>query len=361
MTDWDRLRTPVAARARAVRPGPDPRRAQAGARSARAGAAQLERGPVRPARLRARGRRRRAAERRVLPGARVRRLPRRRGRVARRDAVARDPGTRRAGADRLDRGRLRRSRHAGRRAGADLRAVRQVCSAVRRRDRRRAGTELSIDLEAIAAAAHATRARLVWVCDPNNPTGDADRARRAGLRSSTGCRATASWSPTRRTSTSPHPTARASASGRRARRAPGDRRCARSRRSSAWQGCDWATRWPTRASRTCSTSCRSRSTSTASRSPPVAPRSRTRSSCRRAAPRSPRRARRSPTSSRARGSEALPSQANFLLVELGVDDRPVCAALLRHGLLIRGGHEFGLPGLRARHDRPGARDAAGRP
>jgi histidinol-phosphate aminotransferase len=40
-----------------------------------------------------------------------------------------------------------------------------------------------------------------------------------------------------------------------------------------------------------------------------------------------------------------PSQANFVLVELGVDDRPVCEALLRRGLLIRGGHEFGLAGF----------------
>jgi histidinol-phosphate aminotransferase len=30
---------------------------------------------------------------------------------------------------------------------------------------------LRFDLERIAAAAHGTRARLVWICDPNNPTG----------------------------------------------------------------------------------------------------------------------------------------------------------------------------------------------
>ncbi|HEU0192616.1 MAG TPA: aminotransferase class I/II-fold pyridoxal phosphate-dependent enzyme [Gaiellales bacterium] len=38
------------------------------------------------------------------------------------------------------------------------------------------------------------------------------------------------------------------------------------------------------------------------------------------------------------------SHTNFLLAELGVDDRAVCEELLRRGLLVRGGHEFGLPG-----------------
>ena len=45
------------------------------------------------------------------------------------------------------------------------------------------------------------------------------------------------------------------------------------------------------------------------------------------------------------GIATHPSQANFVLVELGVDDRPVCDALLAEGVLIRGGHEFGLPGF----------------
>lgn len=33
------------------------------------------------------------------------------------------------------------------------------------------GPSLALDLEAIAACAASTRAKLVWVCDPNNPTG----------------------------------------------------------------------------------------------------------------------------------------------------------------------------------------------
>ena len=46
-----------------------------------------------------------------------------------------------------------------------------------------------------------------------------------------------------------------------------------------------------------------------------------------------------------RGLSTHPSQANFLLVHLGMDDGPVCERLLREGVLIRGGTEFGLPGF----------------
>jgi histidinol-phosphate aminotransferase len=45
------------------------------------------------------------------------------------------------------------------------------------------------------------------------------------------------------------------------------------------------------------------------------------------------------------GIRVLPSQANFSLVELGRDDAPVCLALLRRGVLIRPGTGFGLPGF----------------
>jgi len=44
------------------------------------------------------------------------------------------------------------------------------------------------------------------------------------------------------------------------------------------------------------------------------------------------------------GIPSHPSQTNFLLADLGVDDRAVCEGLLQRGLLVRGGHEFGLPG-----------------
>ena len=46
----------------------------------------------------------------------------------------------------------------------------------------------------------------------------------------------------------------------------------------------------------------------------------------------------------ARGLTTHESHANFVMVELGVDDEPVCEALLGQGMLIRPGTEFGLPG-----------------
>ena len=44
------------------------------------------------------------------------------------------------------------------------------------------------------------------------------------------------------------------------------------------------------------------------------------------------------------GLESTPSQANFLLVRLGMDDVEAAGSLARRGLLIRPGSEFGLPG-----------------
>jgi histidinol-phosphate aminotransferase len=44
------------------------------------------------------------------------------------------------------------------------------------------------------------------------------------------------------------------------------------------------------------------------------------------------------------GIEVLPSQSNFVLVRLGVDERPVCDELMRRGFLVRPGSTLGLPG-----------------
>ena len=46
----------------------------------------------------------------------------------------------------------------------------------------------------------------------------------------------------------------------------------------------------------------------------------------------------------ATGIRALPSDANFVLLELGADDARVADALARGGILVRAGTEFGLPG-----------------
>lgn len=43
------------------------------------------------------------------------------------------------------------------------------------------------------------------------------------------------------------------------------------------------------------------------------------------------------------GCTVVPSQANFVLVNLGVDSRQLYPRLLRHGVVIRPGYEFGLP------------------
>lgn len=44
------------------------------------------------------------------------------------------------------------------------------------------------------------------------------------------------------------------------------------------------------------------------------------------------------------GMRPYPSQANFLLVDTGVDDGLLVEALARRGILIRAGSEFGMPG-----------------
>jgi histidinol-phosphate aminotransferase len=47
---------------------------------------------------------------------------------------------------------------------------------------------------------------------------------------------------------------------------------------------------------------------------------------------------------RAQGLDPVPSEANFLLVNTGADDIAVAQALLRAGLLVRPGQDFGMPG-----------------
>ena len=44
------------------------------------------------------------------------------------------------------------------------------------------------------------------------------------------------------------------------------------------------------------------------------------------------------------GLETIPSEANFLLVRVDMDDLALAEELVRRGLLIRPGHDFGMPG-----------------
>lgn len=44
------------------------------------------------------------------------------------------------------------------------------------------------------------------------------------------------------------------------------------------------------------------------------------------------------------GVKAIPSQANFVLIDLGQDDGPIYQALLRRGVIVRGCTPLGLPG-----------------
>ena len=56
----------------------------------------------------------------------------------------------------------------------------QICAAGGATITRVPAAGLRFDLGAIAAAARAHSARMVWLCDPNNPTGLLDRPRRVG-------------------------------------------------------------------------------------------------------------------------------------------------------------------------------------
>jgi histidinol-phosphate aminotransferase len=44
------------------------------------------------------------------------------------------------------------------------------------------------------------------------------------------------------------------------------------------------------------------------------------------------------------GIATHPSASNFVLVHVSVDDQELCGAVARHGYMLRPGHEFGMPG-----------------
>ena len=173
----DRLDAPrpaVAARPHAVPPRRHPRRAEGAARARAARAAELERGPVRAAAGGARrgggGAPKRA---RSIPSAPTPTSATAAAAALGVPAECVDPGARRAGADRGAGGDVPRARPHGRRARRSPTASTPTC----RLPPARASCE-------VARAGHRPRPRggrgpaarsrardVVWMCDPNNPTG----------------------------------------------------------------------------------------------------------------------------------------------------------------------------------------------
>ena len=99
-------------------------------------------------------------------------LRERRGRVARHDSRADRPQPRDPGAHRHGRPRLPRAGRRGRADDTDLRPLRDDLAPPRGPGSSRCpNRELRHDVDALAAAARENDARLVWLCDPNNPTG----------------------------------------------------------------------------------------------------------------------------------------------------------------------------------------------
>ena len=344
--DWDALARPTLRGLVRYDPGqsrdslrraPPPRRARAAA---------LERGSLRAAA--------RTCSRRPRPRSSTPRSTRsassptsaRGSPLARRARRVPDAGARRAGADLVGRAGLHRPGHAGRRPEPDLRPLRSGLG------RRRAASSRACPPPGSRSTStpsprppSPSDARLVWICDPNNPTGTliARTAWSAFLdRLPADCIVVADETYI----DFADPGMRVRPRAGRPRRAPGDRHplvledlrprrpAPRLRRS----------RLPR--SRGCSTSCRSRSTSTARRSPPASPRV-TAAALRRGSPCARRRraraahgrarAPRVPRASRRSRTSCSSSSA--------VDDVAVCDELMRRGILVRGGTEFGLPGL----------------
>ena len=268
-------------------------------------------------------------------------------------------GARRAGPDRGARAGLRRPRHAGRRAEPDLWPVRRRVArrpAASSRASRPPGSR-SISTRSRRRAVE-TDARLVWICDPNNPTGTLIEPARVG-----GVPRPAARRLRRDRRRDVHRLRRS----RRARRPPPRRARgpARDRHPLVLEDPR-----PGRAARRlrdlgsrgrAAARPRAGAVQRQSRRARRRHRGRRRSGLRRpAARRGGRRARACSIAELAGGRHPrrYPSQSNFVLVELGVDDVAVCEALKHRGILVRGGTEFGLPGIVARDGRARAGHAA---
>ena len=200
------------------------------------------------------------------------------------------------------------------------------------------------DVDALAAAAREHDARLVWLCDPNNPTGSLvtrDEWERLLAGVPDRCAVVVDEAYVEYVDPAVRLDRRAGRRGRAARSSS----CARSRRSSGSPASASATRSsseplaemidvvlePFNVNRAALAAGRASLRAHRPRRDPAAGQ--------RGRPRAARRAccaRPEPT--------PYPSQANFLLVDVGVDDVALTEGLARRGFLVRAGSEFGLAG-----------------
>ena len=202
---WDTLLRPPLREIGAYEPGEPLDELMARHGLSDGGQAQLERGPVGPAARRPRRRRRRARPVLGLSRARLQHAARGDRRGDGRAARAGAPRPRHPGADPDARQRVRQPRRHRRRA----RARPTACTRRRAASRARASSasarpSCGSTSRRSPPPSATTGAKLVWICDPNNPTGlRLERRRVAGVPRRASAR-TASWSPTRRTwTTSP--------------------------------------------------------------------------------------------------------------------------------------------------------------
>ena len=352
-----RARAAVAARPRALRPGHEPGRAAGRARPGRARAAATgtriassRRGtcsrPPPP----------RCSTPRSTPSACSPTSATGLARLARRAAGVRDARARRAGADL---GRSRRSSSARARPSSCRSLTYGLYAAVCRRpaasSRACPPAGLAIDLDAVADAADRDGRPAGLDLRSEQPDGHADRAARPGTPSSTACRpdcivvADEAYIDFAEPGAARRPAGATCVDGRAGDRHPLVLEDLRPRRPARW-----ATRSPIPRSRGCSTSCRSRSTSTASRSPPGIAGVADPAFVERAARRG-RRARASAAARRARrppASPALPSHVELRARRARASTTSPCAPrCMRRGILMRGGTRVRPAGLRARDGR----------
>ena len=207
------------------------------------------------------------------------------------------------------------------------------------------------DLPAMAAAL-TDRTRLVFVCNPNNPTGTAVRGDE--LRRLPGCGPAGRPGGPRRGL--PRVRSRPAASRTAwtcTARTPTSACCARSPRRTGSRRCGWASSWRTRTSPALCARRRCRSASAPWPRRPRWRRSRPRTSCSRGSTRSSPSATASRPRCATRAGTCPPSQANFVWLRLGERTAEFAAACAEAGVVVR---PFDGEGVRVTVAEPEASD-----